>query len=293
MFGTELTPDPELSLASITTLRQIPNPFVALQDINPLQWPQDLTREIFSPLADQPLPRKYMTLSKGTPPVYSRFIVDTLRTAQDIGDKREILELIPDLLERTVTQLCTLKEIHFANHDLLRVADSVWQILTCITGAVVDGIPIYYYTDANHRHASRAGKNVEEEEEIDNLEPPYTEQDADHIDVYDFAVLLMMAQDQMSLKVPTEWNDDNYTVHIMYPTAELTQLIVITAHIPHETVLAVQEGHPMMKMVKATRDIFDIDVQSDNDLLGDGDFFKVLGGMVEHGIKVANLTPYD
>ncbi|KAF5368711.1 hypothetical protein D9615_010296 [Tricholomella constricta] len=289
---TEPTIDPELS-SSTTTLRQIPNPFVALQDINPLRWPQDLTREIFSPLADQPLPRKYMTLSKGTPPVYTSFIVDRLRTAQDIGDKREILDLIPDLLQRTVRRLCKLKRIYYSNSDLLRVADSEWQIVTCITGAVVDGIPTYYYTDAHHRHAARAGKDLDDLEEVDELEPPYTEQDADHIDIYDFAVLLMMAQDQMSSKVPVDWNDGNYTVHIMYPTAELTQLIVITAHIPHETALAIQEGHPTMKMVKATRDIVDIDIQSDNDLLGDSDFFKVLGGMIEQGIKVANLTPYS
>ncbi|KAF5374522.1 hypothetical protein D9615_009032 [Tricholomella constricta] len=295
--GTERTNDPEPAPTSTTTLRQITNPFIALQGINPLRWPQSLitNKEICSPLQDQFLPRKDIDIPKGARPLDCPFNVDRLRTMQQTGDTRETLVLIPALLDLTVEWLCELKEVGLGlgTGETLKVANRSWDTVPYTTGAVIDGIPIYQYTDAHHRHASRTGKVLDDWDDIDEIEPPYTEQDVDHVDICDLEVLLMMAQEQMYWGVPVEWNDGNYTVHIMYPTTELTQLIVITAHIPHETALAVQEGHPTMKMIKVTRDIIDIGLlQADDDLYRNTDLFKVLVGMVEHGIKVANMVPY-
>ncbi|KAF5368695.1 hypothetical protein D9615_010300 [Tricholomella constricta] len=287
--------DPELAPTSTTALRQIQNPFIALRHINPLRWPQDLIidKAICSALVDQPLPRENIDVPKARP-LDCTFVVDRLRTMQETRDTRETLVLIPALLDLTVEWLCELKEVGLGlgTGEVLRVANRSWDTVPCTTGAVIDGIPIYHYIDAHHRHASRVGKDLDDVDDIDEVEPPYTEQDVDHIDIYDLEVLLMMAQEQMFWGIPVEWNDGNYTVHVMYPTSTLTQLIVITAHIPHETALAVRKGHPTMKMVKITRDIIDIDLQADDDLFTKSDLFKVLVGMVEHGIKVANMVPY-
>ncbi|KAF5368704.1 hypothetical protein D9615_010302 [Tricholomella constricta] len=292
MSGKESNADPALvrtySIAPKSNI--IRNPFIALKGINPRNWPQDLTidKEICSPLEDQVLPRgKLPKQNPGTPPFYPSFFVDKIRIAQQTGNAQDILRIIPELLDHIVRWLCNLNEVflEFGVSGLLVVANDRLETATCPTGAAINEISVYHYIDAHHRHAFRTGKNPSD------VEPPYTKQDADHIDIYDLSELLLLAQNQMYLKVPTAWNDGNYTVHMIYPTSTLTQLIVITAHIPHETALAVQEGHSTMKTIRVTRDIIDIDLQADDAQFMNSDLFKVLVGMVEHGIKVAKVTP--
>ncbi|KAF5383070.1 hypothetical protein D9615_004972 [Tricholomella constricta] len=283
LVGTSSTIAP----ASIT----IPNPFIALKGANPLEWQHVLTtvgKEICSPLKDQLLLRGNLPRQNpGTPPLYSVSYVDKIRAARKIGDTREIRRLIPDLLDHTVQWLCKLNKVdfNFGTEDLLRVAGDPLETALCATGAAIDGIPTYHYTDAHYRDAFKSGKR------LDEIEPPYTKQDADHIDILDLLELLLLAQSQMSLKVPTEWNDGNYTVHMMYPTSSLMELIVVTAHIPHETALAIEEGHPTMKLVKITREIIDIDLEADDDQFRNSNLFKILVGIVEMGIKVGKMTP--
>ncbi|KAF5368703.1 hypothetical protein D9615_010301 [Tricholomella constricta] len=295
-YMSEKEPDPALpvvrtySSIAPTASTTNPNPFLALKGTDARRWPQDLTieKEMCSPLRDQLLPRGGLPKQNlGIPPLHSTLYVDKIRTAQQTGDTREILRLIPDLLDHTVRWLCNFNEVNFNydTEDLLLVADIPLETALCARAAI-DGIPAYHYTDAHHRHAFRTGKR------LDEIEPPYTEQDADRIDILDLLELLLLAQSQMSHKVPTEWNGGNYTVHMIYPTSTLTQLIVITAHIPHETAFAVQEGHPTMKMVKVTRDIINIDLQADDAQFIDSDLFKVLVGIVQMGIKVGKMTPY-
>ncbi|KAF5376999.1 hypothetical protein D9615_007306 [Tricholomella constricta] len=291
MSGKEPITAPSLDrTSSIAPTSIIQNPFIALKGTDPRRWPQDLTidKEICSPLTDLPLPRGNVPKQiPGTPRLCTSFFVDRIRTAQQTGDTRQTLRYIPELLDQTVRWLCKLKEVYFecGVTGLLVVADDTLETATCCTGAAIDAISIYHYIDAHHRHAFRTGK------ELFDVEPPYTEQDEDHIDIYDLSELLLLAQNHMYSKVPTDWNNGNYTVHIIYPTMALTQLIVITAHIPHETALAVQEGQPTMKMIKLTRDIIDIDLQADEAQFMNTDLFKVLVGMVEQGIKVANMVP--
>ncbi|KAF5386892.1 hypothetical protein D9615_002112 [Tricholomella constricta] len=291
MSGKESNTDPALvgtsSIAPESNI--IRNPFIALKGINPRNWPQDLTidKEICW-LQDQFLPRgKLPKQNPGMPPLYCSFFLGKIRIAQQTGKTREILYIIPELLDHIVRWLCNLNEafLEFGVSGLLVVANDRLETATCPTGAAVNEITVYHYIDAHHRHAFRAGMDPSD------VEPPYTEQDADHIDIYDLSELLLLAQNQMYLEVPTAWNDGNYTVHIIYPDSTLTRLIVITAHIPHETALAVQEGHSTMKMIRITRDIVDIDLQADDAQFMNTDLFRVLVGMVEHGIKVAKMTP--
>ena len=78
-------------------------------------------------------------------------------------------------------------------------------------------------------------------------------------------------------------------VHMLYPNATCEKMIVVTAHIPQMTAIAVSSGLRKIKPIRFTRDEFDISLDYN---LHNNAMFQAIAGFVDEGVKLANMTPY-
>jgi hypothetical protein len=76
---------------------------------------------------------------------------------------------------------------------------------------------------------------------------------------------------------------------MLYPNATCEKIIVMTAHIPRVTAIAVARGLHNILPVRFTRDEFEVCLNEDQ---RNNPMFQAIAGFVDEGLKLARLTPY-
>ncbi|RDB27202.1 hypothetical protein Hypma_004435 [Hypsizygus marmoreus] len=170
----------------------------------------------------------------------------------------------------------------YALKDSIQLPDRSLAIATELAPGIGE-VPVFRVTNALTRLCHRQNENLKPGD-LTPITDYYLDQDDDVLDPIDLATLLSVA-------VPEEAMQARHSClhpHIMYPTHTHEELIVITATIPRETLLAIENGDPLKRKMILEQGKAPIDLKKP---LRESELVRMLSAFVDDGVGLADKSP--